>query len=94
MKIKPMNGRVVVKPIERKDETVGGIYLPDTAEEKLNEGEVIAVAEDAPEEVAVGDRIIYREYGGTEVKLDDETYILLTEDDLLAKYEAKDAIPD
>ena len=94
MKLRPIKGRIVVKPLEVKEKTSSGIYLPDTAREKLQEGEVIAMAKDATEEVTVGDRIIYKEFGGTEVKIDDEDYILLTEDDLLAKYEEVDKIPE
>jgi len=94
MKLQPINGRILVKPIEVEEKTSGGIYLPDTAKEKLHQGEVIAVAEDATQEVAVGDRIIYKEFSGTEVKFDEEEYILLIEDDLLAKYEAVDKIPE
>ena len=94
MKLQPTNGRILVKPIEAKKKTSGGIYLPDTAKEKVHEGEVIAVAKDVTEEVALGDRIIYKEFGGTEVKFDGEDYILLNEDDLLAKYEAVDKIPE
>ncbi len=94
MKLRPINGRIVVKPFEAKEKTAGGIYVPDTAKEKLQEGEVIAIAEDAIEEIAIGDRIIYKEFSGTEVKIDDEDYLLLTEDDLLAKYAAMDKIPE
>ena len=94
MKLQPIKGRILVKPFEAKDKTSGGIYLPDTAKEKLQEGKVIAVAEDATDEVAVGDRVIYKQFGGTEVKIEGEDYILLTEDDLLAKYEAVDKIPE
>jgi len=94
MKLRPINGRVVVKAFEAKEKTSGGIYLPNSSEGKLQEGEVIAVAKDATEEVAVGDHIIYKEFSGTEVKIDGEDYILLTEDDLLAKYEAVDGIPE
>jgi len=94
MKLQPVNGRIVVKPSEAKEKTPGGIYLPDTAKEKLQEGEIIAVAEDATDEVAVGDHVIYKQFGGTEVKIEGEDYILLTEDDLLAKYEAADKIPE
>lgn len=94
MSLQPINGRILVKLLEAKDKTSGGIYLPDTAKEKLQEGEVIAVAEDATDEIAVGDHVIYKEFGGTEVKLEGEDYILLTEDDLLAKYEAVDKIPE
>lgn len=94
MKIRPMNGRVLVRPIEPSEETKGGIVIPDTAKEKPREGEVAAVAEDATEEVAVGDRVIYSEHGGTEVKIEDEDFVLLTADDLLAKYEDVDRIPE
>jgi chaperonin GroES len=94
MKLQPMHGRILVEPFEAKDKTSGGIYIPDTAKERLQEGEVIAVAEDATDEVAVGDRVIYKEFGGTEVKVEGEDYILLTEDDLLAKYVAADKIPE
>jgi chaperonin GroES len=94
MKLQPMHGRVLVEPFEAKDKTSGGIYIPDTAKEKLQEGEVIAVAKDATDEVAVGDHVIYKEFGGTEVKLEGQDYILLTEDDLLAKYLAADKIPE
>ena len=94
MKLQPINGCILVKPIKAKDKTSGGIYLPDTAKEKLQEGEVIAVAEDATDEVAVGDHVIYKELTGTEVKIEGEDCILLIEDDLLAKYEAVDKIPE
>jgi len=94
MKLRPINARILVKPSKTKEKTSGGIYLPDTAKEKLQEGEVIAVAKDATDEVAVGDYIIYKEFGGTEVKIEGEDYILLTEDDLLAKHEVVDKIPE
>jgi len=85
---------VLVKPLKANERTAGGVYLPDTARERLHEGEVVAVAEDATEEVAVGDRIIYKEFGGTEIKLDREDYILLSSEDLLAKYFAAEEIPE
>lgn len=94
MALQPINGRILVRPLEAEDKTAGGIYLPDTAREKLQEGEIIAVAKDATDEVAVGDRVIYKELTGTEVKIEGQDYILLTEDDLLAKYEAVDKIPE
>jgi len=94
MKIRPMNGRVVVKPAEATEETKGGIVIPDSAKEKPREGEVIAVAEDATEEVAVGDRVMYKEFGGTEVTVDEQEYVLLASDDLLVKYVETDKIPD
>jgi chaperonin GroES len=94
MSLQPINGRILVKPFEAKDKTSGGIYIPDTAKEKLQEGKIIAVAKDATDEVAIGDHVIYKEFTGTEVKVEGEDYILLTEDDLLAKYEAVDKIPE
>lgn len=94
MKIRPINGRVVIKPLAPSEETRGGIVIPDTAKEKPREGEVVAVAEDATEEVAVGDRVIYKEHGGTEVKVEGEDLILLTVEDLLVKYEDVDKIPE
>ena len=94
MKIRPMNGRVVVRPVESSEQTKGGIVIPDTAKEKSQEGEIVAVADDATEEVAVGDRVIYKEYGGTEVNVEDQKYVLLETDDLLVKYVATDAIPE
>jgi chaperonin GroES len=94
MKLQPMHGRVLVKPREAQEKTTGGIYIPDTAKERLQEGNVVAVAEDATDEVAVGDRVIYKEFGGTEVMVEGEDYILFTEDDLLAKYVEVDKIPE
>ncbi|MBN1365257.1 MAG: co-chaperone GroES [Syntrophaceae bacterium] len=94
MKLRPINGRILVKPSEAKGKISSGLYLPDTVEEKLREGDVIAKAEDATDEVVVGDHVIYQEFGGTEVKIETEDYILLTGDDLLAKYTTVDKIPE
>lgn len=90
--IKPLGDRVVVKAIEQEERTKGGIVLPDTAKEKPQIGEVIAVGtgrvldngERVPLEVKVGDRIIFAKYGGTEVKLEGEPYLILRESDILA----------
>jgi len=94
MKIRPINSHVLVKPLEAGDRTPGGIYLPETAKEKAQEGEVIAVAEDATEEVAVGDRVVYKDLAGTEVELEGQKYLLLASEDLLVKYVALDEIPE
>ena len=92
MQLKPLGDRVVVKAIEAEEKTRGGIILPDTAKDKPQEGEVIAVGPGrvldngtrlAPE-VKVGDRVIYSKYGGTEVKVEDEEYLVVRESDLLA----------
>ena len=90
--LKPLGDRVVVKTITAEEKTKGGIVLPDTAKEKPQEGEVIAVGAgrvlDNGERVApegkVGDRVIYAKYGGTEVKFDGEEYLILRESDILA----------
>ncbi|MFW5915556.1 MAG: co-chaperone GroES [Planctomycetota bacterium] len=93
MKIMPINGHVLVKPLEADDQTAGGIHLPNTAKEQRQEGKVVAVAQDAIEEVAPGDRVIYKEFGGTDVNVEREKYVLLTTDDLLVKYVETDTIP-
>ncbi len=94
MEIEPINGQILVKPLEAPHKTPGGIHLPDSAREDPQEGEVVAVAEDASEEVAVGDRVIYRQLGGNEISVDGEDYVLLAFDDLLVKYVAADEIPE
>lgn len=91
--IKPLADRLVVKPIEREEVTKGGIVLPDTAKEKPQEGEVLAVgpgrlSEDGKRiamDIKVGDIVIYSKYGGTEYKIDDEELVILRESDILAK---------
>jgi chaperonin GroES len=92
-KLQPLADRVLVKPIEKEEMTKSGIYLPDTAKEKPQEGEVIAVGpgklSDDGKRIAmdlkVGDTVIYAKYGGTEIKVDDEELIILRESDILAK---------
>jgi chaperonin GroES len=93
VKLQPLADRVVVRPIEREEQTKTGIYLPDTAKEKPQEGEVIAVgpgriSEDGKViamDVKVGDIVIYAKYGGTEIKVDNEDLMILRESDILAK---------
>ena len=92
MAVKPLSDRVLVKPVEREEKTKGGIYLPDTVKDKPQEGKVIAVGvgkrnergEIVPMEVKVGDTVIYAKYGGTEIKEDGETLMILRESDILA----------
>lgn len=90
VKIKPLGDRLIVKPIER--ETMkGGIIIPDTAKEKPMEGEVLAAGpgkltdkgERTPMDVKVGDKVLYGKYSGTEIKLDDETYLIIHQDEIL-----------
>ena len=91
--IQPVNGNVLVKRSEQTEEqSSGGIIIPDTAKEKLNEGEVINIAAGASEEIAIGDRVIYKSFSGTETKVDGEEYLILPVDDILAKYVEADQI--
>jgi len=93
VKLQPLADRLVVKPIEPEEKTKTGIYLPDTAKEKPQEGKVVAagpgrLSEDGKRiamEVKVGDIVVYSKYGGTEIKVEDEELIILRESDILAK---------
>jgi len=92
MKIKPLGDRVVVKPLESIERTKGGIYVPDTAKEKPQEGEIVAVGpgrttdegKQVKIEVKVGDKVLYGKYSGTEVTIDEEEYLIMRESDILA----------
>jgi chaperonin GroES len=92
MKLKPLGDRIVVKACEKEERTKGGLVLPDTVKEKPIEGMVVAVgagkiSDDGkrqPMEVKVNDKIIYSKYSGTEVKVDDVDYLILSERDVLA----------
>jgi chaperonin GroES len=92
-KIQPLGERVVIKPLPREEVSKGGIVLPDTAKEKPQEGEILAVGpgkvtDDGKRvalEVKVGDTVVYSKYAGTEFKLDGEEVVILRESDILAK---------
>ncbi|HHX10164.1 MAG TPA: co-chaperone GroES [Firmicutes bacterium] len=92
MVLKPLSDRVVLKPVEAEERTKGGIVLPDTAKDKPQEGEVVAVGPGTilkngtklEPEVKVGDRVIYSKYSGTEIKIDGEEYLIVRESDILA----------
>ncbi len=92
MKAKPLHDRILLRRIEDKEEIKGGIIIPDTAKEKPMEGEVISVGpgkimEDgkrSPMDVEAGDRVLFGKYAGTEIKLDDEEYIIMREEEILA----------
>jgi len=92
-KIKPLGERVVIKPMPKEEVSKGGIVIPDTAKEKPQEGEIIAVgpgklSEDGKRiamEVKVGDKVVYSKYAGTEFKLDEEDVVIMRESDILAK---------
>jgi chaperonin GroES len=90
--VTPLHDRVLVKRIEEKESIKGGIIIPDTAKEKPQEGEVIAAGagkiekgERVPLDVKAGDRVLFGKYSGTEIKVDDEDYLILREDEILAK---------
>ena len=96
MKIRPLNDRILVKRLEGEERTAGGIIIPDSAKEKPAEGEVVAVGpgklNDAGErvamDVAVGDRVLFSKYGGSEVKQDGEDFLIMREDDILGVIQA------
>jgi chaperonin GroES len=93
--IKPLEDRIVVRPLEAEQTTASGLVIPDTAKEKPQEGEVVAVGpgkvsdagERLPVDVAEGDVVIYSKFGGTEVKVGGEEYLVLNARDVLAKVE-------
>ena len=91
MKFRPLHDRIVVKRIDAEQKTAGGIIIPDTAKEKPQQGEVIAVGpgryekdKRVPMDVKVGDKVLYGKYSGTEVTIDGEPYLILRESDVLA----------
>jgi chaperonin GroES len=86
MKLKPLDDRVVIETKELEEKNVGGIIIPDTAKEKPQIGEVIAVGtdEELQKMVKVGDKILYGKYGGTEVDIEDKKYLIVSRSDLLA----------
>ncbi|MEA4855922.1 co-chaperone GroES [Solidesulfovibrio sp.] len=96
MKLKPLGDRVLVKRLEQEEVTKGGIIIPDSAKEKPMKGEVIAVGpgklgEDGKHmkmHVEKGDLVLFNKYAGTEIKLDDEDFLVMREDDILAVIEA------
>ena len=96
MKLKPLGDRLIVRAIEEEQTTASGIVLPDTAKEKPQKGEVIAVGDGkvnedtgkrTPLDVVKGDEVLYSKYGGTEIKIDGEDLLVLRESDVLAKVE-------
>ncbi|MGD0776450.1 MAG: co-chaperone GroES [Candidatus Solibacter sp.] len=97
MKIRPLYDRIVVKRIEEKEQMQGGLYIPDTAKEKPQEGEVAAVGKGKRLEdgkivaldVQVGDRILFGKYSGSDIKLDGEEYLIMREDEVLGILDAQ-----
>jgi len=93
--VRPLGDRVLVKPLEEEEQVKGGIIIPDTAKEKPQRGEVVAVGGGKTDDsgkkievsVKVGDKVLYAKYGGTEVNLDDVEYLIMSESDILATIE-------
>ncbi len=91
MKVRPLGDRIIVKPIEEQEVKKGNIIIPDTAKEKPQQGEVIAVGKGKitddgkvlPVEVKVGDKVLYGKYSGTEIKIDGKEHLILHQDDIL-----------
>lgn len=92
-KIQPINNNILIKLDDvKEDTTAGGIIIPDTAKEKPQEGEVVAIPADSDSGVSVGDRVIYKSFSGTEITFEGEKYLLVPSDDILAKFVEVDAI--
>lgn len=97
LNLKPLGNRVVVEPIEQEEVTAGGIVLPETAKEKPQQGVILAIGPGARDEngdriamdVAVGDKVLYAKYSGTEIKVEGKKLLILREDDILAIIESK-----
>ena len=95
MKIRPLNDRILVKRLEEEEKTAGGIIIPDSAKEKPAEGEIIAVGpgklndhgDRVEMDVKPGDRVLFSKYGGTDVKIEGEDYLIMREDDILGVVE-------
>ena len=95
LKLKPLGDRLIVRAIDEEETTASGLVLPDTAKEKPQKGEVLAVGDGAldddgkrrPLDVTEGDTVLYSKYGGTEIKVDGEELLVLRESDVLAKVE-------
>jgi len=87
MKIKPLGDRIVVKMVEMETKTAGGILIPQTAQEKTQEGLVLAVGDDEAIKVKVNDKVIYDKYAGTTIKVGGEEQLVLKFSDVLAKVE-------
>jgi chaperonin GroES len=95
MNLRPMQDRIIVKRVDEETKTAGGIFIPDTAKEKPQQGEVVAVGkgkktEDGkliPMDVKVGDKVLFGKYSGSEIKLEGQDYLIMREDDILGVVE-------
>ncbi|MDO9309767.1 MAG: co-chaperone GroES [Deltaproteobacteria bacterium] len=95
MNLRPLQDRIIVKRMEEEQKTAGGLFIPETAKEKPQRGEIVAVGNGKkteegkvlPLDVKVGDKVLFGKYAGTEIKVDNEEYLMMREDDLLAVVE-------
>ncbi len=85
IKIEPLGARVVIKPLEQETKTASGLFIPESAKEKPQTGQVVAVGDDEEIKLKVGDRILFAKYTGTEFKLDGQDYLLMEYSDVLAR---------
>ena len=97
MNIRPLHDRIVVKRLEEQENKIGGLFIPDSAKEKPQEGEVVAVGKGklnektgavTPPDVKAGDRILFGKYSGSEIRIDGEEYLIMREDEVLGVLEA------
>ncbi|HEX9582833.1 MAG TPA: co-chaperone GroES [Gemmatimonadales bacterium] len=91
MKVQPLADRVLIRPLEETEQMRGGLYIPDTAKEKPQQGEIVAIGPGrfekgarVPMEIKVGQKVLYGKYSGTEVTFEDEQYLIIKESDVLA----------
>ena len=91
-KIQPIQGHVLIEPSAAEEKTASGIIIPDSAKEKPSEGIVVSLAVDASDQIAVGDRVIYKKFGGTEITHEGKDYTIVPDSDVLAKYVEADEI--
>jgi len=95
MKLRPLQDRILVKRLEEESKTAGGIFIPDTAKEKPQKGEIFAVGKGKkteegkviPLDVKVGDKVLFGKYAGTEIKVENQEYLIMREDDILGVIE-------
>ncbi len=95
MNLRPLHDRIIVRRLEEENKTAGGIFIPETAKEKPQKGEVIAVGKGkkaengkvTPIDVKVGDKVLFGKYAGTEIKIDGQEYLIMREDDILGVME-------
>ena len=94
MNLQPLNGHVLLRPVEAEEKTAGGLYVPDSARELPAEGYVEAKPSGASDDIAIGDRVLYKKFSGEDLTLDGNKVKLIPYGDLLGKFVEADAIPE